>query len=184
MFTNAQVCYTFFDQVKKDYKAGFYVHISKERKDLKETIGYIGRYARRPPLSEVRLKGYSGEYVTFEYKDYYNNGSKVKWTLRTLEFIELLIQHIPPHYFNVIRHYGIVASRVKSTYKIITDRLLGRLETVEKSKNWRQRQTEFTGKDPLLCRLCNTVMKKVDYYFPYRLSEVRKDFEKAFPLER
>ena len=58
----------FFDDLKKEYKNGFYVHISKERKDLQMTVGYIGRYARRPPLSEVRIKNYTGERITFEYK--------------------------------------------------------------------------------------------------------------------
>lgn len=181
VFKNAQALYNFFDQVKKDYRDGFYVHISKERKELKETIGYIGRYARRPPISEVRLKEYNGDKVTFEYKDYYDNGSKVRWTLDVMKFIELLIQHIPPHYFNVIRHYGIVASRVKSVYKVITDRFLGHLNGVKKAKSWAQRQQEYTGKNPLVCRICKTVMKKVDQYSPYRLSEIRMMFEKAFP---
>ena len=39
----------FFDDLKKEYKDGFFVHITEERKELKPTIGYIGRYARRPP---------------------------------------------------------------------------------------------------------------------------------------
>ena len=50
-----------------------------------------------------------------------NNGSKVLYTLKTLEFIKNLIQHIPPHYFHVIRHYGILANRVKSKFKEIND---------------------------------------------------------------
>jgi hypothetical protein len=43
---------TFFDDLKKEYTNGFYVHITEERQDLKQTVGYIGRYARRPPISE------------------------------------------------------------------------------------------------------------------------------------
>jgi len=88
------------------------------------TVGYIGRYARRPPLSEVRIKNYTGEWVTFEYKDYRHGGSKVLHTLKTIDFIGRLIRHILPHCFNVIRHFGILASRVKKQYKEITDRVL------------------------------------------------------------
>ena len=61
-----------------------------------------------PPLSEVRIKDYTGEMVTFEYKDYRNFGSKVRHTLKTQEFIKRLIRHIPPRYFNMIRHYGLL----------------------------------------------------------------------------
>jgi hypothetical protein len=179
-FSDPAISYHFFDNVKNEYKDGFYVHISEERKELKETIDYIGRYARRPPLSEVRIKDCRDNTVTFDYKDYYNEGSNVRWTLDVFEFIKRLIQHIPPHYFNVIRHYGIVASRIKSRYKKITDQLLGRLNKVKKAKNWRERQTEFTGKDPLVCTICNAVMKKVDYYSPHSLREMKAYFDRLF----
>lgn len=106
----------FFDDLKKEYQKGFYVHISKERQELEQTIKYVSRYARRPPISEVRIKENKGEWITFEYKDYHKNASPVLYTLKTVEFIRKLIRHIPPHYFNVIRHYGIVASRVKSLF--------------------------------------------------------------------
>ena len=178
-FSDPTVMYHFFDKVKKEYKEGFYVHISEERKELKETIGYIGRYARRPPLSEVRIKDCRDDKVTFEYKDYYHEGSKVLWTLDVFKFIARLIQHIPPHYFNVIRHYGMIASRIKTRYKKITDQLFGQLN-VKKSKTWRERQIEFTGKDPLVCRICNAVMKKVDYYSPYSLREMKAYFDRTF----
>nr|VFK40458.1 MAG: hypothetical protein BECKTC1821E_GA0114239_100751 [Candidatus Kentron sp. TC] len=45
----------FFDDRKKEYTNGFFVQITEEREDLEPTIGYIGRYARRPPLSEIEL---------------------------------------------------------------------------------------------------------------------------------
>ena len=48
---------------------GFFVQITEERKDLKPTIGYIGRYARHPPLSEIGIKDYIGDMIAFEYQD-------------------------------------------------------------------------------------------------------------------
>jgi hypothetical protein len=75
------------------------------RHELLPTMGYVARYARRPPISEVRIKHYDKETVSFEYKDYYNKGQPVLYTLPVLNFIARLIQHIPPHYFNTIRHY-------------------------------------------------------------------------------
>jgi len=114
----------FKNNIKHEYQNGFFVHVTEERQDLQLTAAYIGRYARRPPLSEVRIKDYTGEYLTFEFKDYRHNGSKVLHTLKTIEFIKNSIRHIPPHYFNVIRHYGILASRVKTKFEGRTDKPL------------------------------------------------------------
>jgi len=77
VFSDASVVKSFFDDLKHEYKNGFFVHVTEERQDLELTAGYIGRYARRPPISEIRIKDYTGEYVTFEFKDYRHDGSKV-----------------------------------------------------------------------------------------------------------
>jgi len=171
----------FFDDLKKEYENGFYVNISDERTDLKQTAAYIGRYARRPPMSEVRIKDYTGDYISYEYKDYNNNGSKVLHTLETTRFIERLVRHIPPHYFNVIRHYGLLASRVKAIYKTIIDNLLGKIRGIIKPfKNWRERQKEFRGKDPLICRICHKTMSYVSNHLLVPLSAIKSRFESTF----
>ena len=77
VFSEPSAMKGFFDAIKKEYENGFFVHITEKRTELKPTVGYIGRYARRPPLSEVRIKDYSGQWVAFEYKDYRNGGGKV-----------------------------------------------------------------------------------------------------------
>jgi hypothetical protein len=142
---------------------------------------YIGRYTRRPPISEVRIKDYTGDYVTFEYKDYYAQGITTKYTLKTYEFTKKLIRHIPPHYFNVIRHSGLIASRVKTKYKTTTDKLLGFASGIKKFKNWQQRQAEyFKGPNPLVCKICNSVMRLVENYTPKKLSTVRNEFQNSF----
>ena len=181
VFSNPAVVKSFFDDLKHEYQNGFFVHVTEERQDLELTASYIGRYARRPPLSEIRIKDYTGEYVTFEFKDYRNNGSKVLYTLKTIEFINNLIRHIPPHYFNVIRHYGLLASRVKTKYKKITDTLLVTPPTVKKMKTWRERQTTFQSRDPLLCKICRRVMIFVSAHLPNPLKSVRASFQTAFP---
>jgi hypothetical protein len=181
VFSDPAVMKSFFDDLKHEYQNGFFVHVTEERQDLQLTAAYIGRYARRPPLSELRIKDYTGEYVTFEFKDYRYNESKVLYTLKTIEFIRKLIRHIPPHYFNVIRHYGLMASRVKSKYKKITDILLATPPTVKKTKSWRERQTTFKGKDPLLCKICQRVMIFVSSHLPNPLKSIRASFQTAFP---
>jgi hypothetical protein len=180
VFSDPAIANSFFDDLKKEYQNGFYVHITEERTDLKLTAAYIGRYARRPPLSELRIKGYTGEYVTFEFKDYADNGSKVLYTLKPIEFIRKLVRHIPPHYFNLIRHYGLSASRVKAIYKTITDKLLGKASDVKTAKTWRERQLDYKGKDPLICNICQTVMVFVTAHIPIPLALVKAKLQSAF----
>jgi len=186
VFSEPAIMKAFFDDLRKEYRNGFFVHITEERKDLEQTAAYVGRYARRPPLSELRIKDYTGELVTFEFKDYRNNGDKVLHTLKTVEFIRKLVRHIPPHYFNVIRHYGLLASRVKTIYKEITDKLLGALPNIQipkisrVPKSWRERQTDFRGEDPLVCRICKRVMKFVSLHIPIPLYLVKKRFQSVF----
>ena len=180
VFSDPAIANTFFDDLKKEYQNGFYVHITEERTDLKLTAAYIGRYARRPPLSELRIKSYTGKSISFEFKDYRDNGSRVLYTLKTIEFIRKLVRHIPPHYFNVIRHYGLSASRVKTAYKTITDKLLGKASGVKTAKNWRERQTDFQGKDPLICNICQTGMVFVTAHIPNPLTLVKVKLQSAF----
>lgn len=180
VFSDPSAMTSFFDDMKKQYRKGFFVNITGQRKDLSLTVAYVGRYARRPPLSEVRIKDYTGDMLTFEFKDYRHNGSKVRYTLKTIEFIRKLIRHIPPHYFNVIRHYGLLASRVKAIYKQITDYLLEQALAVKPAQTWQERQTAFRGRDPMLCRICQKDMKFVAAYLPNPLSLVKARFQAVF----
>jgi len=180
VFSDPAIANTFFDDLKKEYQNGFYVHVTEERTDLKLTAAYIGRYARRPPLSELKIKSYTDQSISFDFKDYRDNGSKVLYTLKTIEFIRKLVSHIPSHYFNVIRHYGLSASRVKTAYKTITDKLLGRASGVKTAKNWRKRQTDFQGKDPLICNICQTVMVFVTAHIPNPFTLVKVKLQSAF----
>ena len=95
VFSEPSAMKGFFDDRKKEYTNGFFVQITEKRKDLKPTIGYIGRYARRPPLSEIGIKDYIGDMIAFEYQDYRHGGNKVLHTLRTIDFIGRLIRYIP-----------------------------------------------------------------------------------------
>jgi len=180
VFSDTSAMEGFFDALKQEYQYGFYVNISEERQELEKTVQYVGRYARRPPISEVRIKEYKGEMITFEHKDYRNNASPVLRTLKTVEFIRKLIRHIPPHYFNVIRHYGIVASRVKSLYIHLTHALLGKLPNIEKPGNWRERQTLFQGSDPMICSICNTPMTFVSVHYPHSLFFIKEQMNRLY----
>ncbi len=66
---------------------GFYVNVTDARQELQMTAEDIGRYLRRPPVSEESIYDYTGEYVTLGYKDYRTNRSKVRTSLKPIKFI-------------------------------------------------------------------------------------------------
>ncbi|MBF0097376.1 MAG: hypothetical protein HQM05_08600 [Magnetococcales bacterium] len=74
-----------------------------------------------------------------------------------------------------------MASRVKGAYKAITDKLLKQPPTLQAAQDWRERQTAFRGKDPLVCTVCRKVMLFVSVYLPTPLSEIKARLQAAFP---
>ena len=99
-----------FSNIKKlIYKTcpkGFYVYAEpKKFKDLKSGVEYIARYCGRVPISENRIINYDGTYVTFSYIDHKDNQYH-KVTLHAHDFIMILLRHLLPTQFKIIRYYG------------------------------------------------------------------------------
>ena len=138
--------------------------------------------SRFPQNTVQRLGGFqlNPHELGKSHRDYRNGGGKVLHTLKTIDFIGRLIRHIPPHYFNVIRHFGILASRVKKKYKGIADCLLEPPPEVDEAPTWRERQTAFRGSDPLLCGICGRVMRFVSSRIPIPLWRVKERLQAAF----
>ena len=69
----------------------------------KRNVEYLGRYIKRPPISEARIDEYDGEKVTFRFLDHYNNTiERIK--MPVMNFIARLIRHIPDRNFKMIRY--------------------------------------------------------------------------------
>lgn len=90
---------------RKD-KNGFYVYAKPSLFDPKPTINYVSRYLGRPVISLSRIDSYDGEMVTFHYNTHEDN-SFVQRTLPAIDFIKLLIQHIPEKNFKMTQYYGL-----------------------------------------------------------------------------
>jgi len=78
-------------------------------------------------------------------------------------FITYLTQHIPDKYFRVVRPYGIFSNRLKGQLLPKVNNLLNHSTENKESSvhNWRQRQFEYNGKDPLICEKCSIEMELV-----------------------
>lgn len=78
-----------------------------------QVIEYLGRYTHKVAVSNHRLQAVTGQEVSFTYKDYKDGGRQKLMTLSNAEFVRRFAQHILPHRFVRIRHYGILSSSWK-----------------------------------------------------------------------
>ena len=67
----------------------------------------------RVAISNSRIKNIDNGFITFEYKDYKDNGKIKLMTLTADEFIRRFLLHVLPSKFTKIKHYGLLANRNK-----------------------------------------------------------------------
>lgn len=92
---------------RKD-KNGFYFYAKPNLCDPQTVVKYISRYLGRPVIALKRIDSYDGKNVTSHYNHYEDNAFVSK-TVSALDFISLLIQHIPESHYKMSRYYGLYA---------------------------------------------------------------------------
>jgi len=136
----------------KATKNGFYVRAPKQKGKIRNLINYIGRYLGRPPIAKSRVVAYDGKMVTFQYKRH-EDGKPESKTLTAEEFIKLLVVHIPPRYFNMVRYFGAYAKANAYLQKI------GKTLKHDKRRlSFQELSLKTFGVDPQKCRLCGNQM--------------------------
>lgn len=84
----------------------------------RQVIEYLGRYSHKIAISNHRMISNENGMITFSYKDYAHGSVQKAMKLSAEEFLRRFCLHILPPGFMKIRHYGILASRVKPKLKI------------------------------------------------------------------
>lgn len=95
------------------FKKDWVVYAKRPFGKPSSVIEYLGRYTHKVAISNSRIKNITKTEVTFAYKDYKTQGIKKEMTLSLSEFVRRFAQHILPHRFVRIRHYGILSSTWK-----------------------------------------------------------------------
>jgi Putative transposase len=172
-------CRDFYTATVRLYKVIWYVYIGEKLPNAHFTTRYIGRYAKRPCLSETKILYYSFEeqIVVISYHDKIT-GTDKRITLPVEEFLIRLIRHIPEKNFRMIRYYGIYANRVRTeTTKLLIPQIIalfGLAElTYEPAKTWRERMLEYSGVDPLICPKCRIEMELLSVTYPSRAGPLK-----------
>ena len=100
------------NKLYKKYKKGFYVYAEKKKfKNLKQGVEYITRYCGRVAISENRILNYDGNNVTFCYNDHKDN-SYHEVTVTASQFITILLRHLLPNNFKIIRYLVFIEKNI------------------------------------------------------------------------
>ncbi len=130
----------------------------------KQVVKYLGRYTHRTAISNDRILSVDDKNVTFTWKDYSQDYKKQVTTLPGHEFLRLFCQHISPHGFTRIRHYGFLssASKKKSLAKIRASLKVKPPTTLAKDKSWQELVFDRMGIKPGVCKCCGGEMVVIE----------------------
>lgn len=147
----------------KKFPKGFYVYAEpKKFKNFKSGVEYVTRYCGRVPISENRIVNYDGSNVTFSYIDHKDNKYH-QITLPASEFIMVLLRHLLPSQFKIIRYYGFYRKKHSMHNKMIP-LVKEHLRTFRKKLlNYELSISMAFHRNPYNCPKCNTKMDFVLY---------------------
>jgi hypothetical protein len=80
-----------------------------------QVLKYLARYTHRIAISNRRLVSVDEQSVTFRWKDYAHGHRPRTMTLDGGEFLRRFLLHAVPAGFTRIRHFGLLANRVRAT---------------------------------------------------------------------
>lgn len=79
-----------------------------------QVLKYLARYTHRIAISNSRLVSLDDQTVSFRWKDYAQHSRPRTMTLDGAEFLRRFLMHAVPCGFMRIRHFGLLANRVRS----------------------------------------------------------------------
>ncbi len=110
---------TDFEQLlKKLTRIDWNVKILQQYRSGSGVVTYLARYLKGGPIGNSRLMSIEEELVTFRYRMGAHEGGDGKKqgvaTLEVDEFIQRLLEHVPPHRFQSVRGYGLYSGNQHS----------------------------------------------------------------------
>ena len=175
--------YPFFAaMLNKLWSLTWYAYIGASLVDPRFSIQYIGRYTKRAVMAEYRIVYYDGKIVRFSYKDYAHSAKTSYMSLKVYTFIGRLIRHIADKHFPMIRYAGLFSNRWKKQYLAQARTALSLPESDDSNEDtkslWAERQTRYTGINPLQCPNCDKPLTFVGCFFG-NWNQLQHLFEKA-----
>ena len=117
-------------------------------------LRHDGRYIRRPPIAQHRLARIGSDHVEYKVKDTRNEKFVLK-RYTNVEFLDVLIQHVPDGGRHAMRYFGLLSPRSKGKlWSGIFVLLSQRNRERPRRRSWRSLLIETFGNDPLLDSNC------------------------------
>lgn len=142
-------------QIDELFSKHWVVHFADPTTNPKNTIAYLGRYIRRPPISMSRLKHYDGKEVTFRYLDHNTTRFKNE-TIDMNNFLDRFTQHIPPKGFRLIRYFGFLANCIRGKLLPKIYKIFEQDPSPIKKTKWAELYKKSFVVDPLECIICGS----------------------------
>ena len=144
------------------YQKSWVTYIEPPKGCPENVVEYVGRYAFRVAISNERIVDVTDESVTFEYKDYKDNGNIKQLTISGEEFIRRFMMHVLPNKFTKIRHYGLLSNRNKKTIIKLCRILIGKLVNSDLSSPKYKRILPV-----LKCEKCGCTSFTYEFVYPH-----------------
>jgi hypothetical protein len=113
-------------------------------------LRHDGRYIRRPPIAQHRMVRIGSDHVEYLVKDT-RKKQFVSKRYTNLEFLEILIQHVPDRGRHAMRYFGLLSPRSKAKiWSGIFVLLSQRKRERPRRLSWRSLLIKTFGSDPLL----------------------------------
>jgi hypothetical protein len=156
------------------YQRRWKLHFAQKTDNIMQTVAYLGRYLKRPPISGSRLRDYSKDgLLTFNYLDH-RTGKTERLTLPAVELIARLVEHIPDKGFRMIRYFGFLSNRRRG---VMLPKVYEALDMEERSKpalpGFASMLKAYVKIDPFECILCQSRLIYAEYRAGTSLSELR-----------
>jgi hypothetical protein len=118
------------------YAKEWVVFCKKPFKAPVHVVRYLGRYTHRVAISNSRIVSFDGQKVVFRWKDYRDSNREKQMSLTAEEFARRFLQHVLPHHFVKMRHYGVFSNRMIGARFLLCMKLAGScfLPVVKKKK--------------------------------------------------
>ncbi len=143
-----------------------------------QVLEYLGRYTHKVAISNHRIKRIDiDNNVTFEYKDYADEGRKKLMTLPGDEFLRRYEQHILPPNFCKIRHYGYLGNYKR---KERVNEILKQMDLPQHAPlaeiSITIRMIEKFGSGALICKCCKKA--KLELLYVLDIGGKRKEVQR------
>jgi len=153
------------------YEKEWFPYCKKTFNGAQSVIKYLGKYTHRIAISNYRILRVNNNNVTFSVKDYDNPGTWKELTLSGIEFIRRFLMHVPPKRFVRIRHYGLLATRIKTKKLAYCRNLLGCKQYLSnlRDKTVPEIMKILWNFDVISCKECGGHLGKPQLYIPLRI---------------